>query len=104
MRRGLLVLLWNLLHVVFELLGAGGVAQLAERLRLYLAYALAGDAELTAHFFQRAAASVFEAVAQLQHAALALGERAEHGANLLLQQVVRGGVGRGYRLGVLDEV
>ena len=47
------------------------MAQLAQRLRLDLADALAGDAELAADLLERAAAAVFEAEAQLQHLALA---------------------------------
>src|SRR5690242_17311723 len=46
------------LQKVLERLGAGGVAEFAERLRLDLPDALAGDAELLADFFQRAAVAV----------------------------------------------
>src|SRR5689334_19162230 len=57
----------TLVQIVLELLRARGVAQLAQRFRLDLANALAGDAELAAHLLERAAAAVLQAEAELQH-------------------------------------
>src|SRR5215210_5946537 len=65
----------GLVEEVFELLGAAGVAKLAQRLRLDLADALASDAELAPDFFQRPAAAVVETEAHCQHRALAVRER-----------------------------
>src|SRR5437879_13405346 len=67
----------ELLQVVAELLRARRVAQLAQRLGLDLADALAGDPEPLAHLFQRALAAVDQPEAQLQHAPLARRERVE---------------------------
>src|SRR3954471_21240696 len=50
-----------LLQEILEALGAGGVAELAERLRLDLADALARDAELPAHLFERHRVAVVQA-------------------------------------------
>ena len=54
-------------EVVAETLGARGVPQLAQRLRLDLTNALAGDAELAPHLFQRAAAVVLQTEAKLEY-------------------------------------
>src|SRR5438128_2629269 len=94
----------HLLHVILQLLGPRRVAELAEGFSLDLADALAGNAKLATHFFQGAGATVLQAEAQLEHLALALGERAEHRADLLLEEVVRGCVRGRDCLGVLDEV
>jgi len=48
----------RLLQIVAELFGAGGVAELAQRLGLDLADALSGDVELAADLFEGAAAAV----------------------------------------------
>ena len=49
---------------VLQLLAAAGVAELAQRLGLDLADALARDVELLAHFLERAGAAVLDAEAQ----------------------------------------
>src|SRR5262249_42794217 len=64
------------------------VPHLAQRLRLDLADALARDAELAPHFFQRARIAVDQAKALFENGALALRQRVEHVADLLLQQRV----------------
>src|SRR2546421_1424441 len=61
----------RLLEVVFQLLAAARVAQLAQRLRLDLADPLAGDAEALPHFFKRPLMSVDQSKSQLQHAPFA---------------------------------
>ena len=58
---------YRLIQKVLQLLGAIRVAQLLERLGLYLADALAGDSEVSAHLLQRPAAAVFQAEPKLQH-------------------------------------
>src|SRR5688500_18522749 len=100
-------LLWaapGLLQVVLELLGAAGVAELAQGFRLDLADALAGDAELVADLFEGTLAAVVEAEAELEHAALAAREGVEHFLDLLLEHLVGGDLGRRGRGVVLDEV
>src|SRR5450756_1268274 len=49
-------------------------------------------------------ARTLEAEAELEHAALTAGQRVEHGCNLLREELVRRGLARGERGGVLDEV
>src|SRR5207237_399505 len=82
----------RVLQEVAQLRGARAVAQLAQRLRLDLADALAGDAELAAHLLQRALAPVVQPEAELQHAPLAARQRVQHVLDLLLEELVRGGV------------
>ena len=67
------------------------MAQLAQRLRLYLTDTLARDVELLADLLQRARAAVHYAEAQLQHLLLARGQRVQHLFKLLAQE----GEGRG---------
>ena len=62
----------GLFEVVPEPLGAGRVPQLRQRLRLDLANAFAGDAELFADFFERADLTVFETEAEPHHLLLAV--------------------------------
>src|SRR5947209_3014012 len=71
---------------VLEPLGAGGVAEFAEGLRLDLPDALAGHAELAAHFLQRAAVAVVQPEAEDEHLPLAVGEHIQHLVHLLAQQ------------------
>src|SRR5262245_30450922 len=94
----------RLLEVILELAAAGRVAQLAQRLGLDLADPLAGDVELLADLLEGPGAPVLEAEAELEHPALAAGERVEHGLDLLLEELVRRGLGRRQRAAVLDEV
>src|SRR5690349_20528272 len=61
------------------------VAQLAQRLSLDLADALAGDLEVLAHLFQRVVGLLADAEAHAQHLLLARGERGQHLAGLLGQ-------------------
>src|SRR5450759_3732222 len=82
-----------LLEIVLELAGAARVAQLAQRLGLDLADALAGDVELLAHFLESAGPTVFEAEAKLQDATLSTGQRVQHRLDLLLQELMRRGFG-----------
>ena len=82
-----------LLQIVLELAAAAGVAQLAECLRLDLADTLAGDVELFANLFERAAAAIVQPKAQPQHLLLALGQTAERVFHLLREQLMAGGVG-----------
>ena len=80
------------------------MAQLAQRLRLDLADPLAGHVELLADLLERAGTPVLEAEPELQHAPLAAGERVEDRLDLLLEQLMRGGLGRRQRAAILDEV
>src|SRR5260221_1025175 len=64
-------LLRALFQVVAQLLGARGVPQLAQRLRLDLADPLPGHAEPLPDLFQRALVAVDQPEPQLQHAPLA---------------------------------
>src|SRR5262245_64051776 len=78
--------------------------ELPERLRLDLADALAGDVELLAHLLEGPGAPVLQAEAELEHASLAARQRVEHRLDLLLEELVGGGLGRGQGAAVLDEV
>src|SRR3990170_4196486 len=93
-----------LLQVVLQLLAARGVAQLPQRLRLYLADALPRHVELPPNLFQRAAPAVLQPEAQHQHLLLARRQRAEHVLHVLLEKLVRGRLRRRHRPLVLDEV
>src|SRR6476469_1469646 len=93
-----------LLEVVLELAAPGRVAQLAQRLGLDLADPLAGDVELLADLLEGPGTPVLEAEPELQHAPFAAGQRVEHRLHLLLEQLVRRGLGRRQRAAVLDEV
>src|SRR3954451_16948074 len=84
---------------VAELLRLGERLQLLQRLVLDLADALACDVERAAHLVERARVLAAEAVAQLEHAALAVGEVLERLAQRLLGEDLRGAVVR--RLGTL---
>ena len=66
------------------------MAELAQCLRLDLANALAGDAELAAHLFEGAAAPIFEAEAELEDAALAARQAGEHVFHLLAKELLAG--------------
>ena len=57
-----------------ELADACGVTHFAEGFGLDLADSFAGDFELFADFLKRAAVSIGEAEAELEHLALALGQ------------------------------
>src|SRR5258706_11125895 len=74
------------LHVALEAAAAGGMAQLAERLRLDLADALAGHVERGAHLFQGPRAAVLgQPEAEADHLGLALGERFQDPVDPALQ-------------------
>ncbi len=78
--------------------------QLAQRLRLDLADALAGDAELLADLFQRVVGVHADAEAHAQHALLAGREAGKHPRRRLAQVRLDGGVDRQHRVLVLDEI
>src|SRR3954470_18557885 len=84
---------------VAELLGLREGLQLLERLVLDLADALARDVERAVHLVQRAGVPPAEPVAELEHAALAVGEVLQRLAQRLLGQDLRGALVR--RLGAL---
>ena len=62
------------------------MTELAERFRLYLSYALAGDIELLTDLFESAGSAVLETEAQAEHAFLTRRERMENFAELLAQE------------------
>ena len=74
----------GLVQEILELLAAAGVAQLAQRLGLDLADALARDVELLADLFERTGTAVLNAEAELQDLFLARCEGGEHVDELLL--------------------
>src|SRR5574342_614837 len=104
--RALAVELWALLvlHEALEPLGARGVAQLAQRLGLDLADALAGHLEVLPHLLQGVIGLLADAEAHAQHLLLARGERGQHLPRLLGQVHVDDGVGGADDGLVLDEV
>src|SRR4051794_5681355 len=89
---------------VAELLGLGEALELLERLVLDLADALAGDVERPAHLVERPRMLAAEAVAQLEHAPLAVGQVLERLAQSLLGEDLRGAVVRGLGPLVGDEL
>src|SRR4051794_18321493 len=97
---------WNgrLLEVVLELPRPRRVAQLAQRLRLDLPDPLSGDVELLADLLERPGTPVLESEAELEHASLPTGQRVEHRLDLLLEELVRCGLGGSEGTAVLDEV
>src|SRR3954470_3131837 len=84
---------------IAELLGFGEALQLLQRLVLDLSDPLARDVERAAHLVERARVLAAEAVAQLQHAALAVRQVLERLAQRLLGEDLGGAVVR--RLGAL---
>ena len=72
-----------------QLLRAARMAQLAQRLGLDLADALAGDVELLADFFQRVVGVHVDAEAHAQHLGLARRQAGEHVAHGFAQADVR---------------
>ena len=61
------------------------MSQLAQRFRLDLANALAGDSERLPHFFQRVLGTVFQTKSHLNDALFARRQRLQQGFCLLLQ-------------------
>src|SRR5258708_23064888 len=93
-----------LLQVVAELLRTRRVAQLAQRLGLDLADALAGDAEALAHLFERPLVAVDQPETQLQDAPLSRRERVEDVFDLRVEHRERRGVRRRDALPALHHV
>src|SRR5579859_2449511 len=94
----------GLLQIVPKLLGARGMAQLAQGLDLDLADALAGHAKALAHLLQGALVTVDEPKAELDHAPLAWDKGIEGGLDCKLEHGDRGGVRGRCGLLVLDEI
>src|SRR3954467_10313752 len=82
----------------------GRVAQLAQRLRLDLPDPLASHVELLADLLEGPGTPVLETEPELEHASLAAGQRVKDGLGLLLQELVRRGLGGSQGPTVLDEV
>src|SRR5215204_179570 len=78
--------------------GSAGVLQLAQRLGLDLADALAGHRELLADLFQRVVGVHADAEAHAQHALLARRERRQHPRGALAQIALDGGLERDHRV------
>src|SRR3990172_12346994 len=87
-----------------QLLGARGMAQLAQRLGLDLADALAGDREILPDFFERVLAAVRETEPKPEDFLLARRERVEHPVGLLAQAEPDHALDGRADLLVLDEV
>src|SRR5579859_1506788 len=94
----------GLLQVVPQLLGARGMAQLAQGLDLDLADALAGHAKAFADLLQGALVAVDEPKAELEHTPLARDKGIEGSLDRKLEHGDRGGVRGGCGLLVLDEI
>src|SRR3546814_6488987 len=80
------------------------VLQLAQRLRLDLADALARHAELLTDLFERMVGVHPDAEAHAQDALLARGERGEDAGDRFLEVRLHRGVDRDDRIFVLDEI
>src|SRR3989338_5136787 len=91
-------------HEALEPLRAARVAQLAQRLGLDLADALARDRELLPHFFKRVVRLLSYAETHSQHLLLARGEGRQHLLGLLLEVDIDHGVRRRDDAIVLDEI
>src|SRR5215217_6071672 len=89
---------------VAEALRLGQRLELLERVVLDLADPLARHVERAADLFERERARAGEAEAHLDHLALALRERVERAADVLLAEVLRRRLERRDRRLVLDEV
>src|SRR5580765_8098467 len=87
-----------------ELLGARGMAELAQRLGLDLPDALASDREVLADLLQRVLAAVREAEAQAQHLLFSRREGVQDAVRLLPQAQPDHALHRRADLLVLDEV
>src|SRR5712692_8309470 len=94
----------QLLQVVPQLLGARGMAELAQGLDLDLADALVCHAKSLANHLQGALVTVDEAKTELDHAPLAWDKGIEGGLDRKLEHGDRGGVRGGRGLLVLDEI
>src|SRR5438105_10957003 len=81
------------------------MAQLGQRLRLDLADALAGDAELSADLLERSGlAGAVKTESQADDLLLALAQLTERLLHRFVEQLAGSGIGRRFRLLVLDEV
>ena len=80
------------------------MAHFSERLCFDLSDALAGDLELTAYFFKRAAVAIHQAKALFKNLSFAFGQRVEDILDLILEQNDRRLVGRIFSSLVLDEI
>src|SRR5262245_29291077 len=88
----------------FELPAPDRMLQLAHRLRLDLANALARHLEDAAHLFQRVRVTVAQAVTQLDDLALAIRQGLEHLIDLVLEHLLRGRLHRRFGGVVFDEI
>src|SRR5688500_19340229 len=87
-----------------QLLAAARMPELAQRLGLDLADALARDVELLADFLERVVGRQVDAEAHAQHLRLARGQLAQHAVHGLAQRLDGRGIERALGRGVLDEV
>src|SRR5262252_5124563 len=87
-----------------QLAAAAGVLELAQRLGLYLADALARHRELLADLFQRVVGIHADAEAHAQHALFAWRQGRQHAGRSLAQIGLNRGVDRQDRVLVLDEI
>src|SRR5713226_4601724 len=94
----------QLLQVVPQVLGARGMAELAQGLDLDLADALACHAKALADLLQGALVTVDEPKAELDRAPLAWDKGVEGGLDRKLEHGDRAGVRRGRGLLALDEI
>jgi len=80
------------------------VTQLAQRLRLNLAYAFARDVIHLADFFERAFVTVKQAETHFENFPFALGQGCQHVAQFLAEQTIARHFGWIFRRLVLDEI
>src|ERR1019366_1439475 len=83
---------------------AGGVTELAERLRFDLADALASDVVHVSDFFQRAAVAINEAKAHFDNLPFAFRETGQNAVQFLFEQTVAGSLGWVLSGLVFDEI
>src|SRR5262245_20500310 len=91
-------------HELPELAAPRGMAQLAQRVRLDLADALAGEAELLADLLERPRPAVLEAEPQPEHPLLAALEAVEDLRDLLLEELIGDDLVWPDRVRILDQL
>jgi hypothetical protein len=93
-----------LVEVIAQRFRSGGVTQLGHRLGFDLADALAGNAVDLADLIKRVWLAVGESESQSDDAGFAVGQRGEHGLQLVSHQREGHRLERHHGLGVFDDV
>ena len=87
--------MFQLVQIIPQLTAAAGVAQLAQGFGFNLPNPLPGHIELLAHLFQCPASPVLKTESEAEHLPFAGGEAGQNLIDLLLEQLLGGGVNGG---------